>query len=71
MLFIYGSADPTTPESVSHFEALTGRAGRPWHCHLVEGANHAFYSVAWAQEVNDVTLSWLDGKASQRGDTHA
>lgn len=59
VLFIYGAADPTTEESVAHYEALTARAGRPWRCHLVEGANHAFYSAAWEQEVIDATLNGL------------
>lgn len=59
VLFIYGAADPTTEESVAHYEALTARSGRPWRCHLVEGANHAFYSAAWEQEVIDATLNGL------------
>jgi len=60
LLFIYGSKDPTTEDAIAHFEALTTKAGRPWHCHLVEGANHAFYSVAWEREVIDTTLDWVD-----------
>lgn len=60
VLFIYGSADPTTAESVAHFERLTRKAGRTWHLYLVEGANHAFYSVKWEREVIDQTLDWLE-----------
>jgi pimeloyl-ACP methyl ester carboxylesterase len=60
VLFIYGSADPTTADSVAHFERLTREAGRAWHLHLVEGANHAFYSVKWEREVIGRTLDWLE-----------
>lgn len=60
VLFIYGSADPTTADSVAHFERLTQEAKRRWHLHLVEGANHAFYSVKWEREVIGQTLDWLE-----------
>ena len=71
VVFIYGAADPTTEESVAHYEALTARAGRPWRCHLVEGANHAFYSVAWEQEVIDATLNGLAESCPVPGERHA
>ncbi len=59
VLFIYGGNDPTTPACLQHYEELTARAGRPFETHLVPGANHAFYSLAWEQEVIDTTLQWL------------
>jgi uncharacterized protein len=58
-LFIYGGNDPTTPESTEHYQALMLRAERPPNLHVVAGANHAFYSLAWENEVMDVTLQWL------------
>ncbi len=58
-LFIYGGNDPTTPACLQHYEELTARSDRPWETHLVAGANHAFYSLAWEQEVIDTTLEWL------------
>lgn len=70
VLFIYGAADPTTEDSVAHYEALTARAGRPWRCHLVEGANHAFYSVKWEQEVIDATLNGLVEGCAGPGEGH-
>ncbi|MEN6303044.1 MAG: alpha/beta fold hydrolase [Armatimonadia bacterium] len=62
-LFIYGGNDPTTPGSLAHYEALCRRAGRSFNQHLVAGANHAFYSLAWENEVIDQSLLWLRSQA--------
>jgi pimeloyl-ACP methyl ester carboxylesterase len=59
ILFVYGGNDPVTPQSVEHYTALTARADRELNLHVVEGANHAFYSLAWENEVMDVSLEWL------------
>ena len=59
LLFVYGTNDPTTPESVAHYRGMSEAAGIPADFHLVEGANHAYYSLAWEREVIDVTLDWL------------
>jgi len=45
---------------------LTRRAGRPWNHHVVAGANHAFYSLTWENEVMDTSLSWLEEQALTR-----
>lgn len=58
-LFIYGGNDPTTPECVEHYRALCERAGKPYEIHIVPGANHAFYSLAWENEVIEKSLAWL------------
>jgi hypothetical protein len=42
-----------------HYEGLTAQAGRAWHCHVVQGANHAFYSTTWEREVIEATLGWV------------
>lgn len=67
VLFVYGNADPTTPDSVAHFQRLTEMARRPWHCHLVEGANHAFYSLPWEREVIGASLDWLEARCVEGG----
>lgn len=59
MLFIYGGNDPATPACLEHYRDLTARASRPFEAHLVAGANHAFYSLAWEREVLATTLDWL------------
>jgi pimeloyl-ACP methyl ester carboxylesterase len=60
ILFLYGRNDPTTPDCVAHYEALSRQAGRRFVCHVIEGANHSFYSLAWEQEVFEQSLEWLD-----------
>ncbi len=59
VLFIYGGNDPTTPSALKHYEELSRQAGRRFNHHVVEGANHAFYSLSWENEVMDTSLSWL------------
>jgi len=58
-LHIYGGNDPTTPGALAHYEELAREAGRAFHHHVVEGANHAFYSLGWENEVMDASLDWL------------
>jgi pimeloyl-ACP methyl ester carboxylesterase len=59
VLFVYGGNDPATAACLEHYRDLSEEAGRPFETHLVAGANHAFYSLAWEREVMDVTLNWL------------
>lgn len=61
ILFIFGAQDPTTEASVAHYRELSGDADREFELELVEGANHAFYSVAWERQVIHATLDWLAG----------
>ena len=58
-LFIYGGNDPTTAGCVAHYQELCQEAGREFRHHLVAGANHAFYSLAWEDEVIGTSLEWL------------
>jgi len=67
VLFIYGGNDPTAASAIRHYRGLTEKSGRAWHCHTVEGANHAFYSLAWEGEVMDTGLQWLRGLYSLAG----
>ncbi len=60
ILYIYGSNDPTTPDCIAHYEALSRKAGRTFQHHVIEGANHSFYSLSWEREVLDRSLDWLD-----------
>ena len=63
-LFIYGGNDPTTAASVEHYEMLCRRADKPFNSYLVAGANHAFYSLAWENEVIGQSLEWLAEQAA-------
>ncbi len=59
VLFIYGGNDPTTESAMEHYRDLSREAGREFQDHIVDGANHAFYSLGWEQEVIEVSLDWL------------
>ncbi len=59
-LFIYGGNDPTMPAAVRHYEDLSHQADQQFHCHIVAGSNHAFYSLAWEHEVIQTSLNWLE-----------
>lgn len=63
-LFIYGGNDPTTAGSLEHYEALCHRAEKAFNPFVVAGANHAFYSLAWENQVIDKSLSWLAEQAA-------
>ncbi len=58
-LFIYGGSDPGAPSAQQHYQRLSTEAGCAFNCHVVAGANHAFYSLAWEREVIETTLDWL------------
>lgn len=64
-LFVYGENDPTARDCIAYYKALSKRAGRQFHSHVVAGANHAFYSVKWEEEVMAVTLDWLTGQCQK------
>ena len=70
-LFVYGGNDPTTAASVAHYEALCREAGRDFNQIIIPGANHAFYSVAWENQVIDASLQWLKSRAMAEAPTHA
>ncbi len=58
-LFIYGGNDPDASGARATYKEACNRAGRPSEFHVVEGANHSFYSMAWEKEVLDKTMDWL------------
>jgi pimeloyl-ACP methyl ester carboxylesterase len=66
-LYIYGGNDPTTAGCVTHYEGLCREFDQPFSQHIVAGANHAFYSLAWEDEVIDTTLQWLREHAAGEG----
>jgi pimeloyl-ACP methyl ester carboxylesterase len=68
VLFIYGGNDPTTPSALAHYEELSREAGREFRHHVIEGANHAFYSLGWEDEVMETSLTWLAERCRNAGD---
>ncbi len=70
MLFVYGGNDPSAEPSIAHYRSLCEEADIPAEFQVVSGSNHAFYSLAWEQEVIAGTLAWLNRRYSQPGDAH-
>jgi len=62
-LFIYGSRDDEAVGAPEFYEAFCREHGIPARFHTIEGANHSFYSVAWQDEVLELTRRWLDEQA--------
>lgn len=58
-LFIHGSADPGALEVQASYRDLCRLDGRTAAFHVVEGANHNFYSLAWKGEVFRLTADWI------------
>ena len=53
------------------FADVCAGAGIASRVHVVEGANHNFYSVAWAREVVDQTRVWLRREPAPEGRAEA
>jgi pimeloyl-ACP methyl ester carboxylesterase len=58
LLLVYGTGDPTTNEALAWHRAQVKGRIEP-QVHLVEGANHSYYGLAWEREVIAVTRDWL------------
>lgn len=52
----YGSADPIYEEASQWYREHSGSMP---HLHMVPGANHSYYGLAWEKEVIEETLKWL------------
>jgi len=53
---VYGGADPILASARAFYAEHSPRIAR---FHVVEGANHSFYGLAWEAEVLSLTQSWL------------
>lgn len=62
-LMVYGTADPEAKPAIEWYQRIFEGGRVPNSVHLVRGANHSFYSIAWEQEVFDVTREWLSSLA--------
>jgi len=59
VLGVYGAHDPTTGQALQWYQSLCTDYAIPYSHHLVQGANHSYYSLVWEREVMEKTLSWL------------
>jgi len=65
ILFVYGSGDPTAGEAAEYYRRLSAKGKLAADFHLVDGANHSFYSLPWKAELIDATLGWLRERARE------
>ncbi len=63
-LFIYGSRDDEAIGAPEYYARFCEKHGIPATFHTVDGANHSYYSIAWENEVIEITVEWLK---AQRG----
>ena len=59
MLFIHGSHDPETKGAAANYARFCRDARIEAEQHEIAGANHSFYSLAWEEEVINLTERWL------------
>ncbi|HET6384444.1 MAG TPA: alpha/beta fold hydrolase [Armatimonadota bacterium] len=64
-LFVYGGADPERQESIDYYARVGAAFVEHARIHVVEGSNHAFYSLAWKREVVRETLVWIQELCSE------
>ena len=60
LFFVHGSKDGEGMVAREHFMAFCRQNGVRADFHLVEGANHSYYSLAWEQEIVDRTVAFLE-----------
>ncbi len=70
VLGIYGTNDPTTSGALGWYQGLCGENAIPYAHHLVNGANHSYYSLAWESEVINRTLEWIQCEFSTSTMSH-
>jgi len=66
LLFVYGSNDPATPAAQPKYDAFCREHALQAAFHVVDGANHSFYSLEWETEVLDVVQVWMDAGRTDR-----
>ncbi|MCS6861733.1 MAG: alpha/beta fold hydrolase [Abditibacteriales bacterium] len=59
VLLIYGTNDPVTNEALAWYIARCREISIEPTIHLVTGANHSYYALAWEREVIERTATWL------------
>ncbi len=62
-LLIHGSNDPETETAKTGYASFCARSNIPHESHVIAGANHSFYGLAWEREVMDLTEAWMVGKS--------
>ena len=58
-LFIHGSKDPEAAGARELYRAFCEEHGIPSEFHLIEGANHSYYSLEWEREVIEKSVAFI------------
>ncbi len=64
---IYGDTDPDFQRSREYFQRHLDRSPAEATIHVIAGANHNFYSLAWTQEISERFGSFLCGVTRDKG----
>ena len=62
VLFEYGGADAEGAAGREHYQDLCRTHGIKARFHVIAGANHNFYSLAWKRELIEQTVGFLNGE---------
>ncbi len=60
VLFVYGGADPEAAGAQQMYEPFCQEHGLDAEFHVIEGANHSFYSTEWKEQVVELSMGWLE-----------
>lgn len=60
ILFVHGSKDPEGMVGRQHFMEFHEHHGLEARFHLVEGANHSYYSLAWESAIVEASLAFME-----------
>jgi len=58
-LFVHGDKDPDAARARAVFMPFCRAHGLNAQFHLIEGASHSYYSLAWKQRLITLTTNWL------------
>ncbi len=59
ILFVYGGADAEGAAGRRHYETFCREHDLGARFHVIEGANHNYYSLAWERELMDRTMQFV------------
>lgn len=58
-LFIYGSNDPETHPAMDAYSKMCEDYNISSEFHVIDGANHNFYSLDWKKELLNISSKWM------------
>jgi pimeloyl-ACP methyl ester carboxylesterase len=65
LLLIHGEKDPETGPALAQIHEMLQRHRVSSDTHIVKGANHSFYLLAWEKEILQVIEDWLNSRKQE------